>query len=221
MNSCKENGTHSHSHKPTKKLIWAFILTISFAIVEMYNGIIGNATVLVADAWHMITDSASILIALIVPLFLVKVKVNQTKAEAIAALACCALLLIPIWEIVERTLEKWNTQSALDAPLLIKVAVVGFFVNGICLYLVHGKNGSGHNHSHDHASIKGVELHLVGDLLGSVVAIIAGVVSYYSPETSVWADIIGSSLILIILSIGLLGLARTSWKTLQQTESAT
>lgn len=219
MDSCKKSGTHSHSHKPTKKLVWAFILTVSFAIVEMYNGIIGNATVLVADAWHMITDSASMLIALTVPWLLMKIWLDRIKTEAVAALLCCLLLLLPCWEIIERVIDKWETQSMLDANRLISVAMLGLIVNSICMFLLHGKDNRSHNHNH--LSVDGVKLHIIGDLLGSIAAIIAGVISILSAKASAWADIIGSSVIVIILLIGIARLGSTSLRAIFRNEPAT
>ncbi len=217
MDSCKKSGTHSHSHKPTKKLVWALVLTAVFAGVEMYSGYEGNAAVLFADAWHMVADSLSMLIAIIIPLLLVKSSLNQSRAEAIAARLICLILSIICVFFFFGIIWKLITQTALNAELLTMVAALGLGVNAFCLFLVHG---NGH-HGHAHLSTEGVKLHLISDLLSSVVAILAGVVSWYSPKASVGADAIGSLVILIILAIGIRKLWEASGETLQQTESAT
>ncbi len=197
-------ANNKHHHKPTKRLVAALGLTVTFAFVQMYNGIIANATVLIADAWHMLADSASMLIALILPWLILKIWNNRVKSEAISALACSSLLLLPCWEIIERIIDKWHTDSTLDAARLTWVAIIGLLVNSVCLWLVHSKD------NHEHLSMEGVKWHIVGDLLGSVAAITVGIVSLLSVQASAWANITGSAIILIILLFGLIRLAKVS-----------
>ncbi|MDD7862803.1 cation transporter, partial [Klebsiella quasipneumoniae] len=64
---------HSHSHSPAqapdngnaRRLLWAFIVTAGFMLVEAIGGAISGSLALLADAGHMLTDSAALLFALL------------------------------------------------------------------------------------------------------------------------------------------------------------
>ncbi len=198
-----EMETHSspsseHHHKPNRGLMIALVLTVVFGFVELYTGTIGNATVLIADAWHMFTDAISMTIAILIPWALSKAKIHNHKAEAVTAILCGLLLLIPCAEIVEKIIEKFSTQTMSNSKLLTVTAIIGLLINLASIKLVHwGEDG------HEmRLSSQGVRLHILGDILGSVIAILVGITGLVSIHDA-WADIIGSALLLLILLFGL------------------
>lgn len=204
-----------HTHKPNRGLMIALILTVTFGGVELYTGTIGNATVLVADAWHMFTDSITMIVAIILPWILSKAKVHNHKAEAVTAIICGLLLLIPCWEIMEKIVSKFSSQVMPNVKLLTITATLGLLVNVFSIKLIH----MGEKHDKHRLSSQGVKLHILGDLIGSVVAIMAGAVSLLS-DKDIWADIIGSIILLIILLIGLGRLLYRSISTLARPQIA-
>ncbi|CDL13217.1 Zinc transporter ZitB [Klebsiella pneumoniae IS46] len=64
---------HSHSHSSVqapdnsnaRRLLWAFIVTAGFMLIEAVGGAISGSLALLADAGHMLTDSAALLFALL------------------------------------------------------------------------------------------------------------------------------------------------------------
>lgn len=198
----------THYHKPTKRLAWALGLTLSFMSIEMYSGYLANATVLIADAWHMLNDSASLAIALFVPALL-KVKTTEKKAEATASLICSILLILPCIVIINKITEKWVLQTPPEPHILTIVAILGLIVNLICFALIHSQD------SNQHLSIKGAKWHIAGDILGSIIAMVAGLISLASTSASIWADIVGGVIILAILVYGIVNLMNQSLKNLR------
>lgn len=195
------NSHFSHDHKPNRGLMIALVLTVAFGGVELYTGSIGNATVLIADGWHMFTDSITMTIAIILPWVLSKIKIHNHKAEAGTAILCGLLLFIPCAEIVEKIVDKFSTQTTPNSKLLTITAIIGLLINLVAIKLVHwGEDGS-----EIRLSSKGVRLHILGDILGSVIAILVGLTGLVSSQ-DVWADIIGSTMLLLILLVGLVRL---------------
>lgn len=209
------SDSSEHSHKPNRGLMIALVLTVAFGGVELYTGAIGNATVLIADGWHMFTDSISMVIAIILPWLLSKAKIHNHKAEALTAILCGLLLLIPCWEILEKIIAKFSTQVTPNATLLTITATLGLLINILSIKLIH----LGEKHDKHRLSSQGVKLHILGDLIGSVIAIIAGMVGLLS-DKDIWADIIGSIILLIILAIGLARLIYRSMTTLVRPQTS-
>ncbi len=77
-----------------------------------------------------------------------------------------ALVLISLWVIYE-AFERWQTPPEIRGFGMTVIAVGGLIVNIVCAYLLHGE------HEHD-LNMRGAWLHIMGDLLGSVVAIVGG-----------------------------------------------
>ncbi len=172
---------HGHSHGPSlvtsdnqRRMLWALILTGTFMVVEAVGGFLSGSLALLADAGHMLTDTASLGLAWLA--FRVAKRPsgeNHTyglvRAEVLAAFVNgLALILITIWityEAVTRLMEP----EPVKGGLMLIVAAMGLVVNLVVLYILHrGERGN--------LNIRGAMLHVMGDLLGSVAAIAAGAV---------------------------------------------
>jgi cobalt-zinc-cadmium efflux system protein len=103
-----------------------------------------------------------------------------------------ALVLISVWVIYE-AFERWNSPPEVAGFGLTVIAVGGLLINLIAAYLLHG------DHAHD-LNMRGAWLHVIGDALGSVTAIIAGVLIVAFGW--VWADAVTSVLISLIIIFG-------------------
>ena len=166
---------HSHGHDRAalneRRTLLALVLIAGFMLVEVAGGLIAGSLALLADAAHMLTDAASL--ALAFSAFRISRRPHDRKRsfgysrfEVIAAfingLALLALTAWIIWEAIARLAAP---VSVMGTPMLA-VAVVGLIVNLAAFRLLHGAD-------RDNLNIKAALWHVIGDILGSVAAIIA------------------------------------------------
>ncbi|WP_373778536.1 cation diffusion facilitator family transporter [Glaesserella sp.] len=181
---------HSHSHMPKNKTILGISLAIisSYMVIEFIGGYLFNSLTLMADAGHMANDSLSLLLAL-VALFL------SSKAQKRFALLNGASLVIVAGMIVIEAFERWREPSEIVAVPMIIVATIGLLVNILVARIMLKSD-------QDNLNIKAAYLHVMADLFGSVVAIIAGFgVLLFDWQ---WIDIVASVMLsLLVLRSGL------------------
>lgn len=175
-------------------------------IAEAAGGWLTNSLALIADAGHMLTDVAALSLTLAAIWFAArpataKKTFGYYRLEILAALLNgIALVLISLWVFYE-AYERWNEPPEIKGLGLTAVAVGGLIVNLICAYLLHG------DHAHD-LNMRGAWLHVMGDLFGSVTAIIAGILILAFGW--VWADAVCSAIISLIIIFSAWNLIRES-----------
>ena len=181
---------HSHAHTPTNKKILSTSLVIisSYMIIEFLGGYYFNSLALMADAGHMANDSLSLLLALIA-LFL-----NAQNQKRFALLNGTSLIVVAIWILVEAT-ERWQYPTTMLALPMLGVAITGLLVNiFVALLMMKG--------DHENLNIKAAYLHVLADLFGSLIAIIAGLSAWLLNWQ--WVDLVGSGILsLLILRSGI------------------
>jgi cobalt-zinc-cadmium efflux system protein len=111
-----------------------------------------------------------------------------------------ALVLISLFVIYE-AYDRWNAPPEIKGASLTVIATGGLLVNIVCAYILHG------DHQHD-LNLRGAWLHVVGDALGSVTAIAAGVLILAFGW--LWADAVCSVLISLIIVFSAGNLIRES-----------
>jgi len=190
---------HSHSHhRPTGKIRAALALTFFYMLAEAVGGWLTNSLALIADAGHMLTDVAALSLTLGAIWFAsrpptAKKTFGYYRLEILAAFVNgIALVLLSIWVIVE-AVGRWNSPPPVDGVRLTAIAAGGLIVNIVAAKLLHS------DHKHD-LNIRGAYLHVIGDLLGSVAAILAGVLILAFGW--LWADPLCSILISLIIIFG-------------------
>lgn len=166
---------HSHAHGANeRRVFWAMLLTAGFMLAEVAGGIISGSLALLADAAHMLTDAAALGLAW--GAFRIarrpadkRRSYGYDRFQVIAAfvngLSLIGLVGWIFWEAFERIL---TPSPILATPMLI-VAIIGLLVNIAAFFILHGG-------AKDNLNIEGALLHVVGDMLGSVAAIIAALV---------------------------------------------
>lgn len=167
-------------------------------LAEAVGGWLTNSLALVADAGHMLTDVGALLLTLGAIWFASRPATpNKTygyyRLEILAAfINGVVLVLISLFVIYEAYL-RWNSPPEIRGLELTVIAVGGLIVNLIAAYLLHG------DHQED-LNMRGAWLHVMGDALGSVTAIVAGalIVAF----NWVWADAVTSFLISLIIIFG-------------------
>ena len=175
---------HDHSHAPSvsaaneRVVLTGFALTAGFMLVEVLGGVLSGSLALIADAGHMLTDAAALLLAWVG--FRVGRRASDARrtfgfmrfevlAGLVNAVTLFALVLWIVWEAVQRLR---SPGEVLAGPMLV-VAVVGLLVNCLVFWILHRGDQS-------HVNIRGATLHVLGDMLGSVAAIGAAVVIHFT-----------------------------------------
>ena len=154
---------------------------------EAIGGWLTNSLALLADAGHMLTDVAALTLTLAAIWFAsrpatAKKTFGYYRLEILAAFVNgIALVLISLWVIYE-AYERWNAPPEIKGSRADRHRGRRTFVNLICAYLLHG------DHEHD-LNMRGAWLHVMGDVLGSVTAIVAGVLIVAFGW--LWADAVG------------------------------
>jgi len=188
------------------RLGWVLAITAVFMVTEAVGGVLSGSLALLADAGHMFTDVAALGLSVFAMRLArrppsAKRTFGYMRLEILAALVNGAtLLLIAGWILVEAW-RRLHEPVAIEGTLMVGVAALGLIVNIVGATLLHG-------HAHENLNVRGAYLHVLGDLLGSVGAILAGVVIL----TTGWAaaDPIASVLIALLILWGAWGLVRES-----------
>ena len=200
---------HDHSHDlrsaGKRSLVAAFVLIAAFMFVEVAGGIISGSLALLADAGHMLTDAASIALALTAMYFAERPhSVQRTfgyhRLEILAALVnALALWLIVAWVLFE-AYDRFTSVTEIDGGLMLGIGVIGLCVNLGAARILH--RSSSHN-----INIEGAFLHVIADLLGSVGVVISGILIWTLGWTL--ADPIASVIIAILILV-------SSWRLMKK-----
>ena len=171
--------THPHDHAhdagdSERRLFWTLVLTGGYMLVQAAGGIFSGSLALLADSGHMLSDVAALALAW------AGVRLARKPSDArrsygyhrfqiLAAYTNgIALFGVVAWIVIEAVQRLHDPQPVLGGPMLA-VATVGLAVNVAGYFLLrHG--------DHRNLNVRAALLHVIGDLLGSVAAIVAAVV---------------------------------------------
>jgi len=159
----------------SRRLFLAFLVTLVFMIAEVIGGIISGSLALLADAGHMLTDTAALLVALMAIRF-AKRKPNArhtfgylrltTMAAFVNAAALLVIVVLIVWEAARRLL----TPEPVLGGTMLAIAIAGLFANLFAFWLLHRGEEKGN------INVRAAALHVMGDLLGSVGAVAAALI---------------------------------------------
>lgn len=167
---------HGHHHRSSdnwRRLSVVLSLTLLYMIAEAIGAWWTGSLALLADAGHMFTDVAALALALTAVWFgsrpaTSKKTFGYYRLEIIAALVNGVALVVISLLIFYGAYERWLEPPVVKTGPMIAVASGGLAVNLICAWILHGRNEIDLN-------IRGAWMHVIGDALGSVAAILAGV----------------------------------------------
>ena len=199
---------HSHAHGVSEsnenRALIAAVITGTVMIAEVIGGIVTGSLALLADAAHMLADCAALLLAWwAFRLSRRPADANRTygydRFQIVAAFANgITLALLTLWIVVE-AIERTAEPQAIDGLPMTIVAVIGLIANLIAFAVLHGGDRQNLN-------MRGALLHVAGDILGSLAAIIAGVVIMLTGWLPI--DVILSLVIAVLL-------ARAAWSLIR------
>ena len=169
--------SHAHDHAPAqdgRRLFWALVLTGGFAVIELIGGWLAHSLTLVADAGHMFTDAASLALAWLALRFASlpsdrKRTYGYHRLQVLAAFVNSLILLAAVLWIAFEAIQRLREPAPIAAPLMLGVAIAGLVVNLAALMLL--RRGDTHN-----LNVHAAYLHVLSDLLGSLLAITAAIV---------------------------------------------
>lgn len=189
--------THPHSHfgdlasQTTKRLMLSLALTAAFVLVEVIAGIFGNSLALLTDAAHNFTD----VIALGLSWYALKIATRPANAGKtfgyhrvgiLVALVNSTTLILIAFGIFYEAWHRFLTPPVVDSVILMGVGTLAFLINAVTAWLV--KDGSEHD-----LNLRSAFLHLMGDVMSTLGAVVAGAVIYFTKWN--WLDPLVSVLI--------------------------
>ena len=175
------SAAHDHDHGPghshgaeagERRLTIALLILGSFTLVEALGGYFANSIALLAEAAHMLADSASLLLAI------VAIRVGRRPAnvrrtyghrryQPLAAFVNGQLLLLLTAWVVYEALLRLVSRPEVNGRLMLAIALIGGAAN-LAAFAVLSR---GHS-----LNERGARAHVLSDLLGSVAASIAALV---------------------------------------------
>lgn len=169
---------HHHGKGASKRaLLTAFLIIAVFLVVETIGGFITNSLALLSDAGHMLSDALALLLSLIAVHFAsrppsAKRTFGMKRFEILAALTngvtLVVISLFIFWEGFERM---WNPPEVASGSMII-IATVGLLANiAAAMVLMRGD-------TKNNVNLRSAYLHVLGDLLGSVAAILGGILMW-------------------------------------------
>ena len=206
---------HSHVHTNNKKvLLISFILIFTFMIVEIIGGIIANSLALLSDGVHMLSDAISLGVALIAFIYAEKhPTVNKTfgykRFEILAALFNGALLFVISIFIIIEAIQRFMQPAEVQSTQMFIISIIGLIINVIIAVMMFAGSDTEHN-----LNMRGAFLHVIGDLLGSIGALIAAVLIWLFGWNL--ADPIVSILMSLIILKGAWGVLKSSLNILME-----
>jgi len=190
-------STHQHSYSMGKKLLIAFLIIIVFSFVEAFGGWWANSLALLSDAGHMFADSFALAFAALATWVAQKppsqrLSFGYGRAEVLAAtITSFVLVAITLAISVEAIIRLIDAESHISGMIILVIATIGLLANiVVALILSHGEKN---------LNIRAAILHVLSDLLGSIAAIIAGIVIYFTGWMPI--DAILSLFICVLIAI--------------------
>jgi cobalt-zinc-cadmium efflux system protein len=189
---------HAHDHMrgaSQRRLLIVLVLTFVYMLAEAAGGFFANSLALLSDAGHMFTDVAALALSLFAVRFAARPATPRKtygfyRLEILAALANGVTLIVLALLICYEAWQRLRQPEDVRAWTLIWIATGGLVVNLISAKLLL------HIHE-ENMNVRGAFLHVLGDLLGSAAAIVAGLLIVWRAWR--WADPLFSVVIAVLI----------------------
>jgi cobalt-zinc-cadmium efflux system protein len=166
---------HGHAHggdaAQRRRLQIVLALVVAYMAAEVAGGLWTGSLALLADAGHMASDSASLVLSLFA-LWVARRPATPRRsygyyrAEILAALAQGGLLVAVAIAVALEAFERFSSPADVRAAPMLAIAAGGLAVNLVSLAILHRGRS-------DNMNVRGAFLHVLSDALGSVGAITA------------------------------------------------
>lgn len=222
MSQIHSSGPHYHSHahagdaghgrsatsgegSGARRALWiALTITLGFSVVEAIGGWMAGSLALLSDAGHMVTDAAALGLALFADAIArrppsKRASYGYGRAEVLAAFVNAIAMLAVVAAIAIEAVRRLLDPAPVVGGLLIGVALAGLIANLVAAWVLSHVSGS--------LNTRGAYLHVLGDLLGSLAAVIAGGVILATGWTPI------DPILSLVVSLLIL---RSTWQLLKQ-----
>jgi cobalt-zinc-cadmium efflux system protein len=196
---------HSHGTPNERRTFWAALLTASFMFVEFWGGVVSGSLALIADAAHMLTDAISLTFAWYA-FRLARRPADDSRTYGyhrfqilVAFGNGIAMFFVIGWIFFEAVQRLFEPQEVLGGMMFV-VALAGLVSNLIALWVLYGAD-------RENLNIRGALIHVAGDALGSVAALIAAAIILTTGWTP--ADPLLSMVVVLIL-------LRAAWRLVSE-----
>lgn len=217
MNNLEQNTQSAHDHHDDHDdhdhYLIPFVLIFTFAIVEAVGSWYTGSLALLSDAGHMFTDVAALGLAWLAGILSKKPEIARhasgvSYVELAVSIINAITMLVVIVFVVFEAISRFKHPHQVQGLGLMVIATLGLIVNLVVAKQLH------HQALHHGESLnnRAAFLHVMGDLLGSVAAVAAGVVIYFTGWMLI--DPILSLVISLLLLVFTLNLVRDIWQTL-------
>lgn len=169
---------HHHDHdqrtQNKKGLTFALAITAGIMLLEFFGGLLTNSLALLSDSGHMLSDTASLALSLMAMWFATR-PASPSKSygfyrfEILAALFNGLTLFVIAGFIVWEAVERLMSPPTVAGGSMIMIAAIGLIANLLSAWFLTKKGDV-----RDNVNLKSAYLHVLGDALGSVGAIVAG-----------------------------------------------
>jgi len=172
------DSAYSHQSRPhgARPLAIAVALTLGYALIELVGGLWSGSLALLADAGHMATDSAALLFALAANIIARRPVSDRhsfglARVEVIAAFVnALAMLGVVAWIFYE-AIDRLTSPVPVKGLGVFVIAGVGLLINVLVAWAL--------SRDRENVNTRAALIHVMGDLLGSVAAIVAGLVIFF------------------------------------------
>jgi cation diffusion facilitator family transporter len=208
-----EAGWSKAEARQAKRLGVVLAITLAFVSLELTGAVIARSDVLLADGAHLLLDVFALGLSILAMRLAVRPPTARftfglRRIEPLAALGNGVLVVVVSLLILREAASDLHGASAPRPDIMLLVAAAALVVHGVSAWLIHDAIGHAghehhdhHGHGHGHAlNLRGVWLHLVGDVLGAVTALIAAVVIRFGGSPHVDAG--GSVIVALLLLAG-------------------
>jgi cobalt-zinc-cadmium efflux system protein len=207
------DAQHAHftEHRSQTALAIALALTLGFAVVEVVFGFIANSLALISDAGHMVTDAASLGLALLAQLIAkrrpsARYSFGYGRAEALAAFVNgLAMLAVVAWIFIE-AIQRFAEPKPVQGNTVLLVAGIGLAINLAVAWAL--------SRDQSNMNTRAALVHVMGDLLGSVAALVAGAVIMWTGWMQI--DPLLSVLVSLLILKSTVGVLRDSYHHLME-----
>ena len=211
---------HDHapnlSHSTIRRLALSLGITLVFVVVEILAGVFANSLALLTDAAHNFTDVLALALTWWA-LWITTKPANSSKtygyhrAGILVALVNSTTLVLIALGIFYEAWKRFITPPDVEANILISVGAMAVVVNLVTALLV--RRGSEHD-----LNLRSAFLHLMGDVLSTLGAVLAGVIIHFTGWN--WVDALVSVLIGILILWNAWGILRESLEILMESTPA-
>ncbi|ADM09783.1 Cation efflux protein [Parvularcula bermudensis HTCC2503] len=170
-------GHHHHGSDDMMRLRIALAIIVLFAAVEIVGGVLSGSLALLADAGHMVTDAVALALALGAKYLAQRpasdrFNFGHQRTQVLAAFLNGVGLFLLIAYLLVESVHRMAEPATIEASTMLNVAVIGLLANIAAFWVL--QNGT------DDVNMRGAVLHVIGDLLGSVAAIVSAIIILFT-----------------------------------------